>query len=269
MLFITTILFVSSSAVIAGLLVWHWRELWVPSAELPTKQRQQQKKHELTLKQLERSARKWRTLVTVALRPVLHALKHVFSKAYHWLREIEGRYQQMVKIAMLSGPQRAEVISQMLAQAEEAAANGEWDKAEEKFIDVITVEKTHRRAYEGLANVYFQSSQWKESLETYRFLAKLMKDDGPVLIFQRWAQSAMELKRMPAALEALRRAIEIEPNNPRTLDLYCESAILGGRIELAEQAVEQLRSANSENNKIAQFEQRITELKQSIVANGK
>jgi len=251
------------------LLKKHWYELWVPAHELDPKIRETHKKHELTLKQLKRGVAGWHTIAKTIFVPLWLFIKRFFLRLYEKVREIEAHYQRMVKVAMLSGPRRVEVISGNLTQAEEAMANSDWVKAEEKFIEVIAIEKTHRRAYEGLANVYFQSGQWKEALETYKFLSRLLQADAPVIIYQRWAQSALELKRPGQALEALKKAIEIEPNNPRTLDLYCESAILGERVDLASQALEQLQSANPENNKITVFAERIQNLKQKLVADTK
>ena len=60
-----------------------------------------------------------------------------------------------------------------------------------------------------------------------------------------------------AAREAALGAIELEPQNPKYLDLLAEVAILCRDKALAERAYNDLRLVNPENNKLADLRERI------------
>jgi cytochrome c-type biogenesis protein CcmH/NrfG len=62
------------------------------------------------------------------------------------------------------------------------------------------------------------------------------------------------------ALESLRQAVELDPNNPRYLDMLVEFGVKCGNKEIAEEAWQQLRMVNSENGKMTALRDSIDQM---------
>ena len=66
-----------------------------------------------------------------------------------------------------------------------------------------------------------------------------------------------ELGDKASAGQQFKAALELEPKNPKYLDLLIESGIKIGDKELAKEALRNLRDVNPENKKIKEFKNRI------------
>ncbi len=242
-------------------LLWRHRGHWfIPFEQLERHEQEYHRKKELILRRTEREVSEaWHKMLTY-VRPIIHGTHGIILKWYHALVELEQRYRKSVEALKLTGPQKVERITKMLDQADEEMAKEEWSQAEAKLIEVLTLQKTHLRAYEGLAEVYWNMGKWKEAMETYKFVARLLQEKTPIGYYYRWAEAAKSCERYSQAIKALSKALELEPNNPRTLDLLTENAILDANLALAKESLEKLRVANPENQKIVDFEKRIQEL---------
>ena len=56
------------------------------------------------------------------------------------------------------------------------------------------------------------------------------------------------------------RAVQLEPGNPKYLDQLLEMSIIAGDSELARETYDRLRLANPDNQKLAEFKQRVEEI---------
>ncbi len=253
------VLAVSLVAILA--LLWRHRGHWfIPFEQLERHEQEYHRKKEMILRRTERElSEAWHKTLTY-IRPILSGVHGLGLKWYHALVELEQRYRKNVEALKLTGPQKVERITKMLDEADAEMGKEEWAQAEAKLIEVLTLQKTHLRAYEGLAEVYWNMGKWKEAMETYKFVASLLQEKTPLGYYYRWAEAAKSCERYRGAIKALTRALELEPNNPRTLDLLTENAILDANLVLAKETLEKLRIANPENQKIVDFEKRIEEL---------
>jgi tetratricopeptide (TPR) repeat protein len=67
-----------------------------------------------------------------------------------------------------------------------------------------------------------------------------------------------ELENKPdMALKQYQKAVEMEPSNPRLLDLLLKISIIMKRKDLAQQAFTDLRNADPENKKLAELQTEI------------
>ncbi|MBI5135048.1 tetratricopeptide repeat protein [Candidatus Uhrbacteria bacterium] len=256
---IMEIVFVFSIAALATLL-WRHRGHWfIPFEQLDRHEQEYHRKKELVVRRAERQMEEWWSTIKTYARPIISSAVSITKRWYQALIELEQRYRKNVEALKLTGPQKVERITTMLDAADAEMAKEDWGQAEAKFIEVLTMQNTHLRAYEGLAEVYWNMGKWKEAMETYKFVARLLQEKTPIGYYHRWAEAAKECERYSQAIKALQKAIEIEPNNPRTLDLLTENAILDGNLDLARDALEKLKIANPENQKIADFQKRIDE----------
>ena len=62
------------------------------------------------------------------------------------------------------------------------------------------------------------------------------------------------------AKEAALQAVELEPQNPKYLDLLIETAIICGDKATAVRSLEELRLVNPDNQKLDSFRERITKI---------
>lgn len=192
-----------------------------------------------------------------------------------------------------SAPPPPEAVAALLKDAETQLLMEHYDRAEEKFIEVIRFAPRTIEAYRGLGRLYFKQKQYDQALETYNFILKLDPKDGRAynrlgmiaVAKEDWKSAVSYYKKAieynpdialrhydlgftyesmqknQYAMRAYERAVLIEPMNPKYLDAYVTSAILCNNQEIAQQAYEQLKIANPENKKLASIKRTIRDMK--------
>ncbi len=183
--------------------------------------------------------------------------------------------------------------NQLVAQAENCLRQKDYDQAEELFISIISIDPKSAVAYRGLGDTYLAKNQKEEARQTYRFLARLEPDDDSTLVklaeiaesqgdleeaieyyqqtvlindmfasrFYHLAELLQKVNQPTIAKEAVAQAIELEPQNPKYLDLLVEIAIICGDKELARKGFDNLRLVNPENHKLDSFRDRIDKIR--------
>jgi len=180
-------------------------------------------------------------------------------------------------------------IGKILRQADEALERGDGNFAERKYIEVIKNDKRNIEAYRGLGKVYMDMEKYQEAEETFKFLLKLSPRDDRV--YNRLAMLAQstgdlekaaeyferainidntlairyydlgliyaKLNKLAPATQNFRRAVKIEPNNPKYLDQLLKISIICRDIELAKETLAKLKEVNPENQVIIEYENEI------------
>jgi len=147
-----------------------------------------------------------------------------------------------------------------IAAADSATAREEYDDAEEHLLACLKIDPKHRVAYLGLSDVYQKRKEGGLAEETLRFLRRLHPEDADVAA--RLAAVLHERGKRAAALKELQVAIDHAPRNPKYLDFAIELAMMERDPRRAAKYLIQLREANPENQKLEEFEERITALKE-------
>ena len=180
-------------------------------------------------------------------------------------------------------------VNKLIQEAEDNFKIGSLDKAEELFIAAIKVDDKSTPAYRGLGDTYLAKNAPEEARETYRFLLQLEPDDDSTLVklaaiaegqgdleeaiqylqqavavigslsprFYHLAELLLKVGQGSTAKEAILQALELEPKNPKYLDLLIETAIICGDKTLAVEGYNSLRLVNAENQKLEDFKDRI------------
>jgi len=183
-------------------------------------------------------------------------------------------------------------IFELLEEAHRLSKGDNWKQAEGKYIEVIKINSKNVDAYQGLARLYLDNNKNAEARQILEFLLKLGVEDADTYInFANlaWEEDSLdeakiyylkalsldgskvvarvnlglvfsELGDKEAAMQQFRAAFELEPKNPRYLDLLIESSIKVGDKDLARKALQNLKEVNPENQKIDDFKKRINEL---------
>jgi tetratricopeptide (TPR) repeat protein len=169
---------------------------------------------------------------------------------------IEQRYRKMQKSAVATPD--TEVIRKLMDEADALVDKEEYFEAEKKYIEILSQFPKHVKAYEALGNLYLLDRKLDQARETFAFALKLKSDDASVHA----AMGELETKEgnKNEALVEFAKAIEIRPNNPRYLDFFIEAAIEAKNAAEAQRGLNKLKEVNPENKKLAEFEERITEL---------
>lgn len=180
----------------------------------------------------------------------------------------------------------------MLQEAMYAFERGDFDAAETKYIAVIRVDAANPDAYRGLGDVYRAQGHTKEAKETFGFLLRMVPNDEHAIVelaniaeeegniekaveyyeqavllndhkaprFMKIAELLRGICQNDTALEAVKQAVELEPQNPKYLDFLAETSILVGDKNLAEEAFQHLRMVNPENQKLDILKDKISQM---------
>ncbi len=274
-------LFLASLVGLAGLV---WRKLPVLRLTDPT---QVKRVRDQTLK---------RELVETRLRRKLQAAQ---KQLRSWVAPIERRaravvapwrgLEQRVQHELEDRTSPARTLEDYLAQAEDAAARAETAAAEQAYLEVLRLDPHHLAAYQGLGELYLAARDYEQAREVYEYLAKRGTSAGNLGLARvasgegKWeearsrylssvgqapavqprlelARILRELGQLDEALVHLTAARELEPANPKILDACVEVSILGGRPAEARAALEALRQANPDNQKIPELDALVREL---------
>lgn len=190
-----------------------------------------------------------------------------YSRAtYKKLHELKDRYG--AEVIMPIGDKK-EKIKELITEADEFKKE-EVDIAERKLINIIGLDSQSIEAFESLGNLYIDKKNYKEAKETFQHLLKLLesKEEGEFYIDQNKAASVFfnlslihkYLESYEESIESIRKALEIEPKNPRYLDTMFEISIINKDKDSANEAFDALKEVNPDNKKLEELEEQIKEL---------
>ena len=251
---------------------------------LPEEQ-QIQKKKQILNKRIDDHSKEIQT----AWKRRLSFVKIPFKKL--WYHEQTVKKQTAPKV-VITPEQQAHKLNSLIIEAEQSLKQNNLDKAEELFIAAITVDQKAVSAYRGLGDTYLAKSSLEEARQTYRFVLQLEPDDDAVMVklaevaesqgdleeaieyyqkavlindslsprFYHLAELLLKVGHAPVAKEAIIQAVELEPKNPKYLDLWIETAIICGERSVALKAYNELRLVNPENQKLEDFLDRINKM---------
>lgn len=162
-------------------------------------------------------------------------------------------------------------IQEKISEANKLISDGSFDKAEEVCIDILGIDSKNLDAYKLLCDVYQEKKDYKKARETCRYLVKmLLKDkaesDGNGKR-HRLANSYADLGwiyqtegKNDQAFANFQKAVELEPNNPRFLDLLLKISIILENKKLAEKTFLDLKNADPDNQRLDDLKDQINNL---------
>lgn len=232
--------------------------------------------------------------VSMRLKPVGGAAKKMLKTWYHRLLDLEQRYRTRVMSAELQDPEerakKLQQVGQTVSSASEALDRGNLEAAEQKAIEAISLQPRSVEAYRVLAQIYIEQRDFEHARETLQFLIDNLhvEDDevyaelGQVASGEGKFEEAktdletsirlngqaavhyldlcrieLELGDSSAAFENCRKAVELEPNNPKFLDALVDASIVAGKHDWAAETLEKLEKVNPENQKLTELSDRI------------
>ncbi len=256
------------------------------------------KKHEIITKRIEAHSKETRAKLGEKFRPLDKIWRQFQLKFRVYVGKIERliHHEDMIKIkqeqSLLTPEEKDSKLKGLIQDGEQNLQVGNLDKAEHAFIAAIKINAKSAPAYRGLAEVYVKKDSNEEAKQTFMFLLHLEPDNDAVMVrlaemaesqnnideaieyyqravvandslsprFAHLGEMLLKVDQPLVAKEAILQAVELEPQNPKYLDLLIETAILCQDKKLATQAYQNLRLVNPENSKLADFKGRIDKI---------
>ncbi len=260
-------------------------------------EKEARKKKEIISRRLKTEGGKMVEKMSTNLKPVGKVWGLLQLKFRLYVGKVEGLWHHeeraKKKIATpVASENREAKIHTLLQEASTYLQAGAFEQAEAHYINVISIDSKSFEAYRGLADTYLAKNSVEEAEQTYQFLLKLRPEDDAVLAklaeiaeqqgkleqaieyyqqaavfndalsprFYHLAELLVKVKQPEVAREAILSAIDLEPKNPKYLDLLIEIGILCSDKDLAQQGFNELRLVNPKNQKLQVFQDRIKEL---------
>jgi len=183
------------------------------------------------------------------------------------LKKIRINHKANFKIPWLEKQKKIRVLA---AAIQEDLKKEDETAAEEKLVEIISLDSKNLEAFFKLGNLYKNQRKWPEAHQTWEYALKLATQQAedeknannitPQEIYFSLANAEKEAGDLDAALENIREALEREANNPRYLDLILDLSIMRKDKNLAMEYWEKLATANPENQKLAEWKEKIDQL---------
>lgn len=256
------------------------------------------KKNEMIEKRLIEKGREAGMQLQNRLSPLRKIWSLVQFKFRIYVGKIEKllHYEELLKnreqAKQMTYTEKENKLNELLLQAGNQFNEANYDKAEEFYIAAIKMDKKSAVAYRGLGDTYMARGAKDEAMQTYDFLTRLAPDDDALLVklsdlceesgktneainyleraiaandslsprYYRLAELYAKAGHSDLGQEAAAQAVELEPKNPKYLDLLIETAIICGNRKVADAAFDELRLVNPENAKLAELKEKIEKI---------
>lgn len=192
--------------------------------------------------------------------------KPYFAKTQEALRRFVAKVEQMEqeyrRRSHASRPlTQLEEDTRVPALLEEALAlrkAGEYEKAEQKYIETISMAPQSVEAFQSLGELYLEQKEYDHAKESLYYAFKLSPKNAAILLGLADINAA--IGDHAAALSCCQQAVAVEPNDPKTLHALLQASIAMQERNLAERTLQQLEAANPENQKLPELKEMISAL---------
>ena len=212
---------------------------------------------------MKRNIIKWNSHFSQAFSGAFKGLNNFLVGGYDKLFQIKESYDRQLKDKKENKERK---IDKLFSDIEEMDPEDNFEEIESKLIEIVGLDSKNIIAFEKLGDVYFKNKKFQEAKETYKHILKLLKDDDVVKQAEIYYDLAISDKYNDApkqALENIKKAFSLVPNNPRYLDIMFEISIINNDKDSATTAYNKLAEVNPENKKLEEFEERLEDLTKS------
>jgi tetratricopeptide (TPR) repeat protein len=225
-------------------------------------------KKKIIKQRLERDLSKFSNYFFYIWKKISYFLNNFLFKNYQRLKEIRNEYK--IRHKRIDPVDRVSRINKLFLLVEDSIKEENWLKAEEALIEIVSLEAKNIKAFFELAKIYYETKKFDQAKDTWEYLLKLIKkldsDELKVSIVNvqevryNLAKTYNQLDNLSLAFEYINQALDIEPRNPRYLDLIFDLSIMKKDKKLANEYFERLVEVNPENQKLIELRDKIKEL---------
>jgi tetratricopeptide (TPR) repeat protein len=188
----------------------------------------------------------------------------LFAKAIEGLSEAKKKYA--VEKAPVTEKEKEEKVQILLSEAEKLENKDDFEEKEKKLIKIIELEPRNADVFQDLGALYLANKKYDEAKQAWVHVLKLINDteiDKQADVYYNLSLLYKETNDCEGALETIKMAVKLSPNNPRYLDALVEISIMNKDKVEAISAMSRLAEVNPENGKLADFKEQIDTLPES------
>lgn len=221
-------------------------------------------KKRIISEKFQRNFNKWFKRIWRFLKPILKLINNFFSFIYRKLLDLKAKYSQ----TDLQPTQNvAQQVASLFAQAQDLIHKEDLVGAENKYIEIIGLDSKNFKAFLSLGELYLNRQNYQDAEQTLQHAAKLKtannseasKDLELANVYAILSQVYQAQSDHLTATKNLKKALEIEPNNPRYLDKMIELCIMIKDKGAAHEACKKLEKVNPDNQKLAELKQKVSD----------
>ncbi|PIR48048.1 hypothetical protein COV06_01465 [Candidatus Uhrbacteria bacterium CG10_big_fil_rev_8_21_14_0_10_50_16] len=252
------LLLVVSLAVIVWFVVRYYSKLIVLDVSSDPEREKRRKKRALFVQRLERIGGERAQKAGKAASSVTREGKGLIKKLYHHAQAMERHYKRLQKESSGDVAGTLEMRNHLKEEAEELIEKESYAAAEQRLIELLSLDAKNAEVYELLGKVYVDMKQFDQARQTFEYASALAPEDASILTSL--GELAMRASETQKAVEYFEAAVDLRSNNPKYLDFLIDASILAGDRKRAQKGLKLLKQVNPENNKIEEFQDRIYSL---------
>jgi len=267
MIFLAWILALASLAVIAYIFIRKFPILANIDVSQIEAERQAELKRKILSDKFKRSFNRGFKQFLKFAKPLGKFLTSFFKWLYNKLINLKENYSQENEGVGEDVNKKIEVL---FAEAQDLVHKDSLAKAESKYIEIIGLDSKNYKAFELLAENYFEQENYEEAEQTLEHAIKLkeqLKKGGQNISDIEMAKTFFSLglvlqkfNNLTISFEKFKQALELEPNNPRYLDKMVEVCIIMKDSANGRQYCQRLESTNPGNKKLKELKDKIREI---------
>ena len=266
--FIPLAIIILSLLVILAIVIKKLPNLAAIRIETIPSEKEGQVKNRIITERLARKFLKFRQLMGELTKPLINQMAKSANEIYQKILELEKKNLTPQPLKEIDVRQQ---VKEKLEQVKKFLDEKDLAAAETVCIEILQLDLKNLDAYQYLVGIYLEKKEYKKSRETLRYLIKLLVKivngrEGDVEK-HRLANCYADLgwvyqleNKNTYALNYYQKAIELEPNNPRFLDLLLKICIILKNKNLAQEIFLALSNADPENQKLAEIRSEIENL---------
>ena len=225
--------------------------------------KQAQVKVSIVEERLERNIRNLKNKISIKSAPLRKKIKAKLQVWYHRALHLQKEYKLK---ALYGKPQKLEdkeairqKVNNLLLEADTFIKQDKLLEAEKKYIEAVSLDKQNIQTYRDLSALYIQKKDYDHAKETLEFIKQINPNNDAI-----WMQLAALYEIMNNYQEAVKyykKAVDLAPKSPKNLDALLNISIVVKDSYLAKSTLAQLTEVNPENQKLAEYQQKIAEIK--------
>lgn len=210
----------------------------------------------------------------IVFKPLFALVTNITRNFYTRVLELEEKYKQQSAPKENQPPVNIENQIQELSQKADALTKaGNLNEAEENCIKILELDSRNLDTYQKLADLYNEQKDYTKTKATFEYIVKLIKSKkiskdlsggnyNHLLAecYEKLCATSQLLHEDRECLAYIKKAISLEPNNPKYLDLLLKISIILKDKSVAIKALRALKKADPANQKLPDFENEIKKL---------
>lgn len=261
---ISIILIVISIIVILAIIITRLPALAILDINNISEEKENKFKAQIMKNRLERDVNKINSVIARYWLKFYKKISNILDSLEKYLQDKRQNYKFKASDSVTN---KGKKIKKLFLDVEDLLSKERLEKAENKLIEIISLDHSNVLAFFKLGTLYKNLKHTLEARQSYHYVIKLLKHgDNKIddLNFQQiyFALSLLEKEEndIDKAFDYIIDALDLEPNNPRYLDLILDLSIMKKDKELAQKYFNRLLEVNPDNNKLEKLQKTIEEL---------